>query len=164
MLGAGRDEVVDVRAERELPPGTRALDRHLDGEERRVLDRDADALDRRHEHESLRILAQHRGEELYERRPADRRAVVEPGAVGGDAHVDLAAIGRLPALDRGRPLSAAGGSERGAQARERVSARWRKPRRFLPHGENGRGSRIGDDELAAVRRQSRHHIFGGHDR
>ena len=71
---------------------------HLDGEEGRVLDLDPDPLDRRDEHISVGVLAQDGREELDERRPADRRADVVPRAVGGDAHVDLAAIGGIPAF------------------------------------------------------------------
>ena len=77
----------------------------------------------RHEHVALRVLAQDRGEQLDQRRPADRRAVVEPGAVGGDAHVDLAAKGRVPALDRRQPLPARAVAERRAQALERARVR-----------------------------------------
>ena len=47
---------------------------HLDGEERRVVDLDADPLDRRDQHIAIAVLAQDRGEQLHQRRAADRRA------------------------------------------------------------------------------------------
>ena len=93
-------------------------DAHLDGEERRVVDLDADALDRRHQHVAFAVLAQDRGEELHERQAADRRAQVEPRSVGGDAHVDVAAVGRIPQVHR---RGAALGEARGfAEAGKRL--------------------------------------------
>ena len=44
-----------------------ALDAHLDGEKRRVVDLDPDALDRRHQHVALGVPAQDRGEQLHQR-------------------------------------------------------------------------------------------------
>ena len=132
VRGVDTDEIVDVGPEGDLPPGPLPVHRHLDREEGRVLDRDADALDRRDEHEALRIAAQDRGEQLYEGGPADRRAVIEPGSVGGDAHVDVAAERRVPALDRRRSFRASGGPNRGAETIQRTAV-WRESDRLLRH-------------------------------
>ena len=55
----------------------------------------------------LSLLAlEHRGEQLDQRGPADRRLQIEPGAVGGDAHVEIAAERRVPQMHRRRALLA----------------------------------------------------------
>src|SRR6185437_7018158 len=48
------------------------------------------------------LLLEHGGEQPDQRHPPDRRLLVEPGAVGGDPHVDIATKRRIPALDRRR--------------------------------------------------------------
>jgi hypothetical protein len=106
MLRPHRDDVVDIGAEGDAAFLALAFDRHLDRQEGRVLDLDADPLDRGDQDVAVRVLAQHRGEELHQRRPSDRRVVVEPGSVACDSQRDLAAIGRVPALDGRRPLAA----------------------------------------------------------
>jgi len=102
MLGVDRDDVVDVGAKHQPPRALGLADLHLDGDERRVVDRDPDPLDRRHQNVTVHVLAQNRSEQLDQGRPADRRAAVEPRPVGGDAHVDFAAIGRIPKITRRR--------------------------------------------------------------
>src|SRR5690606_20643687 len=73
---------------------------------RRILDADADLLHGRDEIGlAVLVLAQHGRKELHQWHPADRRAEVEPGAVAPDLHVEIAAEGRIPALDRRKPLS-----------------------------------------------------------
>ena len=98
--------VVDIGAEVEHP-ARRLILRHckLDGQERRVVDLDAALLHRRDQKVFVALALEHRGEQLHQRRPADRRLQVEPGAVGGDAHVEIAAKRRVPPLDRRRPLA-----------------------------------------------------------
>jgi hypothetical protein len=57
MIGPDGDEVVDVGAKGDAARVALSFDRHFDGEERRVLDGDAEPLNRRHEHETLGIAA-----------------------------------------------------------------------------------------------------------
>ncbi len=75
----------------------------LHGEERRVLDLDADPLNRRHKDvTAVRVAPQDGGKEPHQRLAPDRAAAIVPGPVGGDAHVDFAAIRRIPALHGAR--------------------------------------------------------------
>ena len=96
MFGVHHDEIFDIGAERQARLAEIVLASHLDGEKRRVINSYSDPLDRGDEDMAIGVLAQDRGEQLDQRRPADRRAAVKPGSVGGDAHFDLAAIGRIP--------------------------------------------------------------------
>ena len=137
MLRPDLDEIVHIGAKGDLAPFAFALHSHLDGEEGRILDRDPDPLDGRDEHVALGILAQNRRKQLHEGGPVDRRSHVMPRAVGGDAHVDFAAIGRVPALDRRRPFARGIGAERLGKACQGAS------------GSEGRG--IGHD--ASVNRK-----------
>ena len=104
MVRPARDPIVDIGAEVEHPAGRLFLDIKLDREERRILDLDAALLNGRDQEILFALALEHRGEQLDQRRPADRRLEIEPGAVGGDAHVEIAAKRRIPALDRRRPL------------------------------------------------------------
>ena len=54
---------------------------------------------------AVRILAQDAGEQLDERHAADGGAGVEPHPIGADLHADVAAVGRVPLLDRRRALA-----------------------------------------------------------
>ena len=88
---------------------------HLDRPEGGGLDLDLELLDRGHQHVAAVGLAPQDGrEQAHHRRPADRRAVMIPGAVAGDAHPRMAAALGIPA---GRP--AAGGARRSAAAARR---------------------------------------------
>ena len=66
------------------------------GDERRVLDRDLQLLDRRDQVNAVRVLAQHRREQPHQRLTADWGPFVEPDAVLADDNIDLAAVGRVP--------------------------------------------------------------------
>ena len=78
-----------------------AFARHLDRPEGGRFDVDLELFDRRDQHMAAVGLApQHGREQPDHRRPADRRAVVIPGAVAGDAHARMAAALRIPAVDR----------------------------------------------------------------
>ena len=86
MIGAGLHPILHIGPE---PQGTTVFPRffgELDCEKWRILDLDADLLDRCHQDVAILVLAQNGREELHQRRPPDRRAVVEPSAVAGDAH------------------------------------------------------------------------------
>jgi len=98
IVGAGRHLVAETGGEGDA---VRA-DLGIHGDEGRVRDPDADLLGRGDEEEAPVLALQHRGEQPDHRRPADRRALVEPGPVGPDLHVQLAAIGRVPQMHRRR--------------------------------------------------------------
>jgi len=103
ILPAGHP-VVHIGAKRERARSPLAFLLHLDRGERRIVDRDADLLDRRDEKVSPGFALEHRGEQLDQRGTPDRRLEIEPGAVGGDAHVEVAAERRVPQVNRGRAL------------------------------------------------------------
>ena len=60
--------------------------------------------DRRDQEILVALALEHGGEQLDQRRPADRRLEVVPGAVGGDPHVEIAAKRRVPQVHRRRAL------------------------------------------------------------
>ena len=121
------------------------LDLELDRQERRVVDHDAAFLDRRDQEVLVPFPLEHRGEQLDQRRPADRRLQVEPGAVGGDAHVEIAAEWRIPQMDRRRALA----GRRPDCARDGLQPARRLP--FLRHGLPGTWDR---DRLFSTRSRS----------
>ena len=96
MALPARHPLVDIGAEGERARRPRPFGFHLDRRERRIVDRDADLLDRRDQEILVALALEHRGEQLHQRRPSDRRLHVEPGAVGRDAHVEIAAERRIP--------------------------------------------------------------------
>ena len=104
MLRPGDDEVAGVEPEGEAAASPFAFALQLDRDERRVLDLDVELLDRRDQDEAaVGLAAQDGREQAHHRRPADRAALVKPGAVARDPHLAVAAMGRVPALDRRQP-------------------------------------------------------------
>src|SRR5262249_59184888 len=85
-----------IGAEAERLARVAALDRELDRQERRVVDGDAAFFHWRDQEISVPFPLEHRSEQLNQSRPPDRRLEVEPGAVRGDAHVEVAAERRVP--------------------------------------------------------------------
>ena len=81
------------------------LELELDGEEWCILDKDPAFFHRGDEIILVPFPLEDRGEQFHQRQPADRRFQVIPGAVGGDAHVEVAAERRIPKLDRRRALA-----------------------------------------------------------
>src|SRR3984957_11181236 len=106
VLRPARYPIVDIGAKVQHAAFGAILDIELDGEKRRVVDSDAALLHRRNQEVTVALALEPRGDRLHQRRPADRRLHVEPGAVGGDAHIEIAAERRVPALDRRWGLSA----------------------------------------------------------
>ena len=94
------DDVLHVRTKAQTATAAFFLDPHFDRQERHVVDSDANFFDRRNEDVPIAVLAQNRREKLDERRPADRRTAIEPCSVSRDAHVDIAAVGRIPEVHR----------------------------------------------------------------
>jgi hypothetical protein len=126
MLRSACDPVVDIGAEMQNALPRLCLDSELHGEERRVIDLDAAFLHRRDEIIFVLFALEHRGEELHQRRPPDGRLEIVPGAVGGDAHIEVAAERRVPQVHRRRavPCGCAG------RARDCIDA---LPLPFLRH-------------------------------
>ena len=104
MLGIDRHQVFDIGAEHELRSSASLSNAHFDRQKRRVVDLDPDLFDRRHQDVAVAFPAHDRREQLDERRAADRRATIKPCSIGSDAHVDIAAVGRIPR--RRRPFAA----------------------------------------------------------
>ena len=101
VIGAGDHQIAGVEAESEIARLAFALAFQLHRHERCVLDRDVELLRRRDEHEAPVFLApQDRREQPHHFRPADRAALVKPGPVAGDAHGAVAAMARVPQVDR----------------------------------------------------------------
>ena len=105
VIAPARHPVVDIGAEIQHPASGSLLRPEFDCEERRVLDDDPAFLDRRDQKISVPFPLEHRGEELHQRRPSDRRLEVEPGAVRGDAHIKVAAKRRIPQIHRRRAFA-----------------------------------------------------------
>ena len=74
----------------------RPLDLEFHRNKWNVIDRDATLLDRRDEIIFVPFPLEHGSKQLHQRRPADRGLEIEPGAVGGDAHIEVAAERRIP--------------------------------------------------------------------
>src|SRR5262245_54778180 len=83
---------------------TGLVDAKLHRHERSVVDRDPAFFDWGHQEVLVPFPLEHRGEQLDQGEPADRGLEVEPGAVGGDAHVEIAAKWRIPEVHRGCPF------------------------------------------------------------
>src|SRR6266705_7060401 len=88
--------VVDIGPEAQQPAAIVVFLAHLDCEKRRIVDADADLLDRRHE-KVLAVLALQYGLKKPDQgRPADWRTHVKPRTITGDSHVEVAAERWIP--------------------------------------------------------------------
>ena len=97
VIGPGRHNIVQIGPEDQLLAAAVAGGGQLHGEKGNVLDLDAAALGRGDEPIGpVGVAAQDRGEQLDQRQPADRRPVMMPGAVAGDADAEIAAIAHEP--------------------------------------------------------------------
>jgi hypothetical protein len=65
-------------------------------------------LDRSNEKVLVSFALEHRSKKLNQGRAANRGFRVEPRAISGDPHIEIAAKGRVPALDRRRSFAGAG--------------------------------------------------------
>src|SRR5262249_7032308 len=106
MRGASLHNVVDVGAKDERLLARAAAHFHLYGEERRISDIHIYLLDRGDEiMPAVGILAQDAGKQLDERHPTDRRATIDPHTIAADLDADIAAVRRVPCLDRRETLA-----------------------------------------------------------
>ena len=118
MVGAEDQRVAAVEPKRDAALLAFAFALHLDRAEGGRVDLDLELFDRRDEHvAAVGLAAQDGREQPDHRRPADRLALMVPGAVAGDAH---RRNGRSARDSTGRP--AAGGAGRSAPGARQVEA------------------------------------------
>src|SRR5580692_1557550 len=98
MRGIATNPVIDIGPETQQRAACVALLEHLDREERRVVDADADLLHRRHEKVLAVLALQDRRKKPDQRRPADWRAHVKPRTIACDSHIEIAAEWRIPKM------------------------------------------------------------------
>nr|BFE95306.1 hypothetical protein GCM10020185_58420 [Pseudomonas brassicacearum subsp. brassicacearum] len=101
MLGTGLGGFLDIGGEAQQLPFPLPFDLKGHGHERRVIDLDADFFFHRGNQEVIIAVAADDGrEQLDHRLSPDGRTQVVPGAVPGDAHVNVAAEVGIPQVDR----------------------------------------------------------------
>ena len=104
MLGVEDDGVAAVEPEGDAAIAPFAFALHLDRAEGGAFDLDVELFDGRDQHVAAVGLAPEHGREQPDhRRPADRRALVIPGAVARDPHARMAAVLGIPLIDRRQP-------------------------------------------------------------
>ena len=74
-------------------------------DEGRIFDLDTDLFHRRKQEVIIAIASNHCGEQTNHRRTPDGRALVKPGTVSCDTHVEVAAEWRVPQMHRRQPSS-----------------------------------------------------------
>ncbi len=91
MVGSGFDPFVEIRPERQYLAAPGALHGKFNGGKGRVLDKDAALFNRGAQPENPVIIPpQYGGKEFDQGFARDRAALVIPGAVPGDADVEIA--------------------------------------------------------------------------
>src|SRR5205085_6465955 len=101
----GDDEVAGVEPEGQAAVPAFAFALQLDGDEGRVLDLDVQLLRRRDQDKAaVRLAPEDGGEQADHRWPADRAALMKPGAIARDPHLAVAAMDRMPLLHRRQAL------------------------------------------------------------
>ena len=96
----GRHDIAHIGGDQYHLMSLRLMPVHANPEKRGVLNPHHHFFVRGNQIMPIRVAPQHRGEELDQRFPADRRVHVEPGAVGPDFHVEIPAERRFPAFHR----------------------------------------------------------------
>src|SRR6218665_990298 len=96
---------------------TLAFHFNADRHEWRIVDGDADLFHRGNQEIGIAVATNDGGEQPHHGFAANGRAQVVPGAITGDAHVDIAAEIRVPQVDRRQALVAAFGDLREQIAR-----------------------------------------------
>src|SRR5579862_7078666 len=84
------DPLVDIGPKVEDLSGIPVRHFELDGDKWRVVNLDAAFLHRRDQEVIVAFALEYGSEQLDERGPADRRLEIVPGAVGCDAHIQIA--------------------------------------------------------------------------
>ena len=131
MRRAGDDRVAAVEPETEAAGFTLALAGHFERAQGGRFDLNGQFLGRGDEDVAAVWLAPEDGrEQAHHRLAPDRIALMIPGAIAGDAHVRIAAVGGMPLVDRGTRARL----DRGGERIEPLS------------GEVDRGAGLGHDE------------------
>ncbi|MNC53204.1 hypothetical protein D3C75_1025950 [compost metagenome] len=104
MFSPGVCGLIDIGGKAQDLSLTLTFHVHGNRHERRIVDLDADFLDRGDEEIIIAVAADDGGEQLDHRLAPDRRAQVVPGTVTGDTHVDIATEVRVPQMHRWQPL------------------------------------------------------------
>src|SRR5215471_4364055 len=102
MPRSASDPLIDIGPKVEHLPGIPVGHFQLNGDKWRVLDMDAAFLRGRDQEVVVAFALEYGSEQLDERRPADRRLEIVPGAVRRDPHIKVTAEGRVPLFDRGQ--------------------------------------------------------------
>src|SRR5262245_961996 len=100
MARLARHPVVDIGAEAQQPAARVVLYPHFYGHEGRIIDPDADFLDRRDQKMLAVLTLKDSGEQPHQRRAANWRSQIEPRTITGDSHVEVAAKRRVPQMHR----------------------------------------------------------------
>ncbi|MCY1358684.1 hypothetical protein D9M69_452260 [compost metagenome] len=100
VLGAGLGGFIDVGGKAQHLRLALAFHVHRNRHERRIVDLDPDLFHRCDQEIIIAVAANDGGEQFDHRLAPDRRAQVVPGAVPGDAHVDVAAEIGIPQVHR----------------------------------------------------------------
>src|SRR6266849_2735913 len=108
VAGATHDPIVHIGAEAKLPPRPAIVDLQLNGHKRRIFYQDAAFFYWSDEEIFFALALQYGSEQSDQGGSADRSSLVEPSTVGRNSHVNLAAIGRIPEVDRGRSFAGRG--------------------------------------------------------
>lgn len=104
VIGIADDQVAGVEAKGEAALATTAFAVQFHCDKGGVFNFDREFFDRRYQHMGTVFLAsQYGGKQPDHFCPADRGALMIPCAVGGDSHLAVAAMLRVPLLDRGKP-------------------------------------------------------------
>ena len=113
QIGARNRDIPKVGLERERLVGAAAFGLEIDGDKGGIFDLDADLFDRRDQEIIVIFTDQNRRKEFHQPHAANRGALIEPGAVAFDLHVQIAAKRRVPLLYRRQSACFGGGNRRG---------------------------------------------------
>jgi len=109
VLGAGACLITHIGHEGQALVLALPLGPEIDGDKGRIIDGDADLLDRGDQKILAPLALEDGREQPYQCRAAYGRALIEPCAVARDPHVQITAKGRVPQMHRRQPLARAGG-------------------------------------------------------
>src|SRR5262249_60660551 len=108
LVRTAGNPIIDVGAELKHPPFWTGGRRHFHSKERRIVHDDPDFLHWSDQEVFVAFPFEHRGEQLHQRQPADRRFLIEPRTVGGDPHLEVSAKWLIPARAWRQPPALAG--------------------------------------------------------
>src|SRR6478752_2367905 len=95
----GSNPIVDVGAELKDPSMVTGRRLHFHGKKGHIVDNNPNLLHGSNQEILLAFPFEHRGEQLDQGQPPDRRLLIEPCSIGRDPHVDVTAEGWIPEVD-----------------------------------------------------------------